>query len=633
MMLTAAGIFTGCQDRLQEEFQDPEKHAPRPEEIVPGMLTKMLGSRFFVLDYGEWYYTFQGFSVPEYAQIALRRPHPAEVSGGYWSVFERLDGSGDLYKDMQASLRFNWYYTDLKNWGLIRDEIEVMSAEELAENEVFFLAATVIKDAIGLQSVDNFNRIPYSEAFQGTKGVFFPKYDDAKEIYMTVLDDLTDIAARIPDAYAKMSSTAKDAFAVNDIAFGGDPQKWVQYCNALRLRHAVRMSGVDEAFAKTHIAAAIQSLPTEDFLWTNTQRNENTTSGGGGGIYSRAMWEMAPGTLIPNVIMQRMNFDDIDYIEGEDDPRLPVIATPTRYTETDPDNYQFMGTSMDYDTQALYWPTNGVPQGSPANAVVDNGPGITVRTFENFPQRMNFFLRNDYSIYNIATFAYGNIPSYMTSLAEVDLLLAEVAAKGLASTGKSPADHIRDAVVHSTDMWYYVNSLSNIWQTTGIPAQTDFLTKAFQPAKPSSAAIGRFADKIKAQMEAAAGVEGQMEVIMQQKYIHLNVLGVYELWAELRRTRHPRIEKLTANGVVRAAIPERLMYPSSELINNEQSYYEVQDEDNFTSPIFWLPESKKSESYYMDGYLPLKGFLPLPASNPNRPASAGGTDTPTVVLL
>jgi hypothetical protein len=39
-----------------------------------------------------------------------------------------------------------------------------------------------------------------------------------------------------------------------------------------------------------------------------------------------------------------------------------------------------------------------------------------------------------------------------------------------------------------------------------------------------------------------------MEILMQQKYIHLNLHGVYELLAELRRTRHPKLEPISCNG-------------------------------------------------------------------------------------
>ena len=625
MLLVAAGLFAGCQDRLQEEFQDPEKHAPRPDQIIPGMLTQMLNTRFFVLDYGEWYYNLDGFGVAQSVQIAVRRPHPSEA--GYYEVWQNLDGSGDwaYYHGVGQgpSPRFNRYYTDLKNWGLMRDDVETMEGQDFADNEMFFLAATAIKDAIGLQTVDLFNKIPYSEAFQGTKGVFFPKYDEAKDIYMAILDDLSDLASRIPGAHSAMSEKAKAAFTKNDLAFGGDPQKWVQYINSVRLRHAVRMSGVDEAFAKTHIAAAIQNLPTVDFIWPNTQKNQNRLNGGGGGIYPRSIYEQAGATLIPNIVMQSMNHGDLDYVEGEDDPRLPVIANPSRYSIETPDKYQFNGVSMDYDSQYPYWPN----QLAPAGTVVDNGFGLTVRTFTNSPTNISAWLRSGYSQYNIGTFTFGNIPSYMTSLAENDLLLAEVAAKGLATTGKSAADHIHDAVVHSTDMWYYINSLTNIWQTEGMPDQTDFLTKAFQPAKPSATIIEQYADKVRTEFAAVSGIEDQMEVIMKQKYIHLNILNIYELWAELRRTRHPRIEKSRIDGDIKAPFPERARYPNSELQNNPDSYMEVISEDNFTSPIFWVPDNKKNESYYMDEWLPLKGFLPLPDPNPNRVETGFGTWT------
>ena len=152
----------------------------------------------------------------------------------------------------------------------------------------------------------------------------------------------------------------------------------------------------------------------------------------------------------------------------------------------------------------------------------------------------------------------------MNSLAENDLFLAEVVAKGLATTGKTAGDHMKDAVIHSTDFWYYVNSLSNIWNTTGMPEKTAFLEKAFQPTKPNADVIDKYANKVKVLFEAATNIEDQMEIIMQQKYIHHNILNIFELWAELRRTRHPRLEKLKANDIVHEPVPEKVKYPQSE---------------------------------------------------------------------
>lgn len=598
-----------CEDRLAREFQDPEKHNPSPDEIIPGMFTKILSSRFYVQDYGEWWWHFNGgFGFPSYAQILVRRPHPNEMD--YWSDWSDLSGNANFYTDMKVSDRFNYFYTDVKNWGLMKDEFKNLSGKEFDDNHIYLQLSTALKNGLALQMVDLFNRIPYTEAFRGTEGIFFPKYDDAAATYRSAILELEELANRIDDTYLSMSSKAKEVFSKQDIAFSGDISKWVQFINSLRLRHSVRISGVDPEFAKKQIVEAIKNLPQTDFIWPNTQKNENKIGNSAGGILARAIYERSYSTLIPNIIMQRMNYGDLDYEEGEDDPRLPVIATPIRYSSK---NWQFNGCSMNFDALYPYWPTKANPDGS----AFDAGPGLTMRTFVNFPTDINQWLRSAYSQYNIATFTFGEIPSYMASRAENDLLLAEVETKQLVNTGTSASEHIYNSVIHSTDFWYKVNSYSTFHkdQLDGI----DSLKRVFSPDKPASEIIQKFANKIKGEFDKTGNEEDKMEIIMQQKYIHLNLLDIFELWTELRRTRHPKLEKLLANKVKHDPMPERVKYPSSEIQYNMNNFGEVSKENNFTSPIFWLPENKKNISYYRDDYLPLKGYLPLPDPNPNVP--------------
>jgi hypothetical protein len=45
-----------------------------------------------------------------------------------------------------------------------------------------------------------------------------------------------------------------------------------------------------------------------------------------------------------------------------------------------------------------------------------------------------------------------------------------------------------------------------------------------------------------AEADTAASMDDKMEILMQQKFIHLNLMLPYELWAELRRTGHPKLE-------------------------------------------------------------------------------------------
>jgi len=390
----------------------------------------------------------------------------------------------------------------------------------------------------------------------------------------------------------------------------------------------MRMSGVDEAYARTHINAVINNLPTTDFIFNNPRRNPMEPGrDNGAGIYVRALYEQAPMTLIPNIILQRMNYGDIDYVPGEDDPRLPVIANPTRYSET---NWQYVGVSMDYDSQYPYWP-NALP-GSPAVPTIpgtspaigyDAGPGLTFRTFENRPDNIRtIWLRNSYSLYNISTFTFGEIPCYLNSLAENDLFLAEAVLKGFATTGKTAGDHVKDAVINSTHYWYRINGLSRFW--TGPAFNSDPVYKnAFAPDKPSDELIELFANKIRDEFNAA---DDKMEIIMQQKYIHHNIMNPYELWAELRRTRRPKLEQIKCLGVSYKPEAERMRYNSGELQRNRENFEKVLDEDTYTTHIFWVPENMRSESFYkpVGDYLPLKGFLPLPTPNPNRPYQEDG---------
>lgn len=199
----------------------------------------------------------------------------------------------------------------------------------------------------------------------------------------------------------------------------------------------------------------------------------------------------------------------------------------------------------------------------------------------------------------------------------MDLVLAEIALKNLGSTGKTAGQHIKDAIQHSTDFWYARNEESRM--------ATSFVNKAiangyfqgpatfatgrfgedsalyFHPAKPGAAIVNTYSDSIMNRFNTRANDEDKMELIMQQKYIHLNIVAPYELWAELRRTRHPYLEPMTFTAKVMKPFPERLKYPRSAFLTNTDEYNKVKDQDNFTTPVFWVPASKRNViPYWLD---------------------------------
>ena len=204
-----------------------------------------------------------------------------------------------------------------------------------------------------------------------------------------------------------------------------------------------------------------------------------------------------------------------------------------------------------------------------------------------------------WTFYNPITFVLSEAPLYIFSLAEADLLLAEVALKGLASTGKSAGQHINDAVIHSTDFWYMMNSVPNY-----AGDMSEETRKILTPDKPDAGLIANYAAFIQSNFESAGGVDGKMEIIMQQKYIHLNVWEAFECFTELRRTRHPKLEPITCKGssteLVNATMMlERFKLPPSERANNFDFYSKVMADDDWGKPIFWVPSDKVSEEYYL----------------------------------
>ncbi len=565
IILIALFLFGACKDTLEQEFKDPSVYTPTKDQLAPGLFTSALTQwKFYIKDYGEWWWQLGGNGVFQYGQIATRYITPRY--SWYVDYADVQNGNGF---DQSGFNWFNDYYLRIRNWGLIRDALEDLEGQEYNDSYIYFQLTSVIKDWGALRNVDLYNSIPYTESLKGTQGVFFVPYDDPKELYVTVLNDLKRISEELPQNYASLSPKAKATLEIQDLALQGDMDKWVQYINALRLRYAVKLAGVDEATAKSHIAEVIQNLPQMDLKWT-IPHVQAADALPGGGTWQRGIFERAFAAHVPNVIMNRMNFHNMEYEEGIDDPRLPVLAMPTKHNDYRGVSMNADGQEADYNAGETYYP------------YADN---IEASSTDNAK-----------SMWSHITFTHNDMPADMYTLAEIDLLLAEVAMKSLGSTSKTAGDHIRDAIVHSTDFWYEMNALSEY----GMELSEPWLSLT-HPTKPDQSVIDGYADMVKAAFDSKTDLEDQMEMMMQQKYIHINLLRPYMLWGELRRTRHPKIEKMTFGGVVMAPMVERMQYPNSEFETNTDNYLEVVDQNNWTTPIFWVTNPV---SYYRDDYIP-----------------------------
>src|SRR5690606_6692665 len=97
---------------------------------------------------------------------------------------------------------------------------------------------------------DGWRDVPFSEALKGSESEGFilkAKYDWQEEIYPAVMDSLK----RIADDMA--AGFGDDNIGEADLIYGGDMARWQRFCNSLRLRMAIHISGVSPELARATI--------------------------------------------------------------------------------------------------------------------------------------------------------------------------------------------------------------------------------------------------------------------------------------------------------------------------------------------------------------------------------------------
>ncbi len=168
---------------------------------------------------------------------------------GYWAPSGNYSPSAGLVTysfttgDYQS---FTQWYNNLSNY----DAIQKLAAADASL--VNYQAIAMIMKAYGFQAlVDNYNDVPYKQAFQGLTALT-PVYDKGSDIYDDLLVQL-DAAIGLIN---KNTTAASPGSA--DIMFKGDMIKWKKLANTLKLRIAIRQYAnvtAKDAALKTNIAA------------------------------------------------------------------------------------------------------------------------------------------------------------------------------------------------------------------------------------------------------------------------------------------------------------------------------------------------------------------------------------------
>lgn len=226
--------------------------------------------------------------------------HTAAIGTGDYEY--RVDINNSMWRSMYIAMT---YFVD------------AMKLAEAEGNTNLYAAALTMKAYAAQQTTDMWGRIPYSEAFRLEENIIYPKYDSQQEVYAAILAEL--------ETASEMFADGTGSLGVGDQLFKGDLNKWVKFCNSIRLRAAMRISSVDPAGA-TAILDELKGKP----LLENV--SDNAYFWYPGVSPDQEIWFERMGAADGNKTDQyRTNHELISRLKATNDPRLPVYADKNKH--------------------------------------------------------------------------------------------------------------------------------------------------------------------------------------------------------------------------------------------------------------------------------------------------------------
>lgn len=349
---------------------------------------------------------------------------------------------------------------------------------------------------------DCWGPIPFSQTFK-PKEHPFPKYDSQEEVYMGLI-------AMLDDAIGKFDDT--DNSMKGDVIYNGNIAKWKKFANSLKMRVAMRMADVKPTEAAKAITEAINAgVMTSNadnalFMYINGAPNNNPLA---------EDYKTRNDFAASNIM--------VDELKRLNDPRIGLYYAPTASSNT------FVGEVYGLTEAAAALTLDANISQRNAQVLAETAPGIFM----------------DY--------------------AQVEFLLAEASARGIAGAGSAEA-HYNKGITASMKYWDNASTISANDITSYIAqAEVDYTT-------------------------LIASGKSWKEVIGRQKWIALYMQGI-QGWAEYRRLDFG-ILQLPAGGVLDGTgIPNRMLYPTDEQTLNGKQYQAgvalLNGPDELSTKVWW----------------------------------------------
>jgi hypothetical protein len=289
-----------------------------------------------------------------------------------------------------------------------------------------------------------------------------------------------DLIAKLTAASHSLN-TSEGSFGTADLIYQGDTGKWAKFANSLRLRMAINMADVDAAYASTQVLAAVA-----DGLITG----------------------QADSTYLAYTVNQ-----------PNTNPLYVDLVASGRYDFVPADTYVNKLNALADPRRAKYFTL------SPDGVTYEGGKYGELNVYADYSHITPTIQEPDY-------------PGVLFTSSEVEFLLAEAAARGIA-VGGTPASHYTAGITASMLDW-------------GVSAP-EIATYLANPAVAYATATGTWQQKIG-----------------EQSWIALHNRG-FEAWTSYRRLDFPvlNVPSVTYGDITE--VPKRYSYPGAEETINATS--------------------------------------------------------------
>ncbi|GAA4777744.1 SusD/RagB family nutrient-binding outer membrane lipoprotein [Olivibacter ginsenosidimutans] len=174
---------------------------------------------------------------------------------------------------------------------------------------------------------DGWRDVPYTEALKGGEdegGILKAKYDKQEDIYPAIMDSLKVVADEMAAGFGTDYVGDGDLIYKNDNEdVEKEMKQWQRFCNSLRLRMAMRVSGVAPDLAKSTIEEIATNPDKYPFIDVNA---DNCYLYWPGAAPYYEPWYATGYTGDSRVNNFGMSDIFIDYLKETEDPRIASVA-------------------------------------------------------------------------------------------------------------------------------------------------------------------------------------------------------------------------------------------------------------------------------------------------------------------